>query len=432
MQISLIYGVLLIALFGGLIETLGIPSYFTAASELFIVFLFLTSSFAKGNRSGYALHLWYLVLYMLLIAICSLIVNDSGSMRAIYSLRLLLRFYFFYLAVITLDLDDNIIKRINKVILIFLILQFPVIAYKFSIYGISEQTIGAYAKTGGAVTAILPVIVLFYCAGYYFLYHSDKRYIILSIAFLIFSIVGKKRVVLFLYPAQFMAIYYYIYLKGKGVSLSRKMSAIFILAATIVVICSAILYINPTLNPEQKVGGSLDPGYAIDFAKDYTTKINPYGYSTGRYATTTRIFRTLWEEGFVKIFFGIGPGMLTDSILDPEGQRENVAMVKEQFKFRYGLTAMTRIAIEYGVMGIITFAIILICFARMTWKLYESETDPYWRAFAAGSVGFAYSTIFFFFAYGDTILWGDTIPALYFWTMAVVYTRSRSLSEKVT
>jgi hypothetical protein len=249
---------------------------------------------------------------------------------------------------------------------------------------------------------------------------------------LVYSIIGKKRVVLFLYPAQFIAIYYYIYLKGKGVSLSKKMSALFILAATIVVICSAILYINPTLNPEQKVGGSLDPGYAIDFAKDYTTKINPYGYSTGRYATTTRIFRTLWEEGFVKIFFGIGPGMLTDSILDPEGQRENVAMVKEQFKFRYGLTAMTRIAIEYGVMGIITFAIILICFARMTWKLYESETDPYWRAFAAGSVGFAYSTIFFFFAYGDTILWGDTIPALYFWTMAVVYTRSRSLSEKVT
>jgi hypothetical protein len=432
MKISLIYGVLFIALFGGLLEAVGIPSYFTVATELLIITLFLTAPLIKDGRYGYVLHLSYMFLYLLLVAIFSLVVNDSGIMGALYSLRLLFRFYLFYLAITTLELDEQTLKRINKMILIFLILQFPVIAYKFGIYGVSEQTIGAYAKTGGAVTAILPVVVLFYCAGFYYLYRPDLKYLFLSAAFLAFSIIGKKRVVLFIYPAQLMAIYYYIYLKGKGVSLSRKMSAMFMLLAAIVVISSAILYINPTLNPEQKVGGSLDPEYAIEFAKDYTTRENPFGYTTGRYATTVRIFKTLWEKGYVNLFFGIGPGMFTASILDPEGQKKNIANVKDQFKFNYGLTAMTRVAIEYGLFGTITLILIFALYARMSWKYYKSEKNPYWSAFAAGSVGFTFSTIFFFFAYSDTVLWGDTIPALYFWAMAVVYTRSNKLTGKTS
>ena len=155
MQIFLIYGILLIALFGGLIEIIGIPSYFTAASELFIALLFLTAPMAENSRRSYVIHLWFFFVYMLLIAISSMIINNSGVMSAIYSLRLLFRFYFFYLAITTLELDNENLKKINLVILIFLVLQFPVIAYKFRIYGISEQTIGAYAKTGGAVTANL-------------------------------------------------------------------------------------------------------------------------------------------------------------------------------------------------------------------------------------------------------------------------------------
>jgi len=431
MHLFLIYGVLFIALFGGLLEIIGIPSYFTAATELFIILLFLTSPIAKKDQHGYVFHLWYLFLYMFLLAVFSMVVNDSGIVSAAYSLRLLFRFYIFYLAITTLNLDDETLKRFNKVILIFLILQFPIIIYKFRIYGVSEQTIGAYAKAGGAVTAILPIIVLFFCSGYYYLYRADIKYIILSVAFLLFSIIGKKRVVLFLYPVQFIGIYYYIYLKGKGVSLSRKMSAMLTVLAAIVVISSAILYINPTLNPEQKVGGSLDPGFAIEYAKDYTTRVSPFDYTAGRYSTTVRIFTKLWEGGFTEIFFGIGPGMLTGSILDPKKQKKNIAAVKDRYKFQYGLTAMTRLAIEYGVFGIIIFVLILILLARMSWKYYKFETDPYWKAFAAGSVGFAYSTLFFFFAYGDTVLWGDTIPALYFWTMAVVYTRSRRISVKV-
>jgi hypothetical protein len=428
MKIFLIYGVLFIALFGGLIESLGVPAYFTAVTELFIILLFLTSPLTTESRRGYVTHLWYFYFYFLLIAVFSLFVNDSGIDRAIYSLRLLFRFYIFYLAITTLDLDDEIIKRINKVIIFLLILQLPVIAYNFLRYGVSERTIGAYTLVGGAVTTILPIVLIFYIAGFYFFYRNDKRYILLAVAFLLFSIIGKKRVIFFLYPAQFMAIYYFIYLKAKRIHLSRKMSTIVVVLTTIVMISSTILYLNPTLNPEQEVGGSIDPEYAIAYAKDYTTRENPFGYTTGRYATTVRIFKSLWEDGFIAIFLGLGPGKFTQSLFDPIKQRKSIDDIKNRYKFKYGLTAMTRTAIEYGIFGIFTFVLITFSYARMTLRYYRQEVDKYWKAFAAGSVGFAYATVFFFFTYGDTVLWGDTIPALYFWAMAAIYTRSKRLS----
>jgi hypothetical protein len=90
---------------------------------------------------------------------------------------------------------------------------------------------------------------------------------------------------------------------------------------------------------------------------------------------------------------------------------------------------MTRIALEYGLTGIIIFSFILLSFARMSWKYYNYEDNAYWKAFAAGSVGFAFSMIFFFFGYSHIVFFGDTMLALYFYAMAVVYTRSKQIDR---
>ena len=64
-----------------------------------------------------------------------------------------MRFYLFYLALINLGLDETMLKRINKFLFILFIIQLPAVAYRFSIYGISELTIGTYATHGGGPTA---------------------------------------------------------------------------------------------------------------------------------------------------------------------------------------------------------------------------------------------------------------------------------------
>ena len=428
----LIYAILFLALFGNSIFILGIPKYFTAGTECLIYILFLLALITLTRRFRYLPHLWYSFFFMLLITACSVALNESGALRSIYSLRLLYRFYFFYLAVIILELDDDGLKKLNTFVMLLLLMQLPIVAIKFHLYGISEKTYGAYGG-GGSLTTMLPIVVIFYLAAYYFLYQPKRWYLLAGIGFILFSLVGKKRAVFFLYPFQFLAIFYYIYLKGTAAHFSKKVGMFFLTMILIVVVSISFLYFNETLNPEGRVGGSIDIGYVFDFAEKYETNVHLYGYTTGRISTTKRVFAALWDSGLDKLLFGFGPGLITPSLFDLPEDRKNIERILfDRFKINYGWTSMTQIVFGYGILGVIAFSLIVFLMARMCWRYYKCEADPYWRAFAAGSVGFAFSMLFFFLAYNPPAFWGDTMPALYFYAMAVVYTRMQRICGHVS
>ena len=135
--------------------------------------------------------------------------------------------------------------------------------------------------------------------------------------------------------------------------------------------------------------------------------------------------------GFVNFLFGLGPGSLTPSIFDSFHNRERILSPQRTLKFKYGVTTASRLAVEYGLFGVFTYGLLIYLCACMCLKYYKCEVDPYWRAFAAGSVGFAFSMLFFFFTYGNAAFWGDTMPALYFYAMAVVYIRLQRIDGHV-
>ena len=139
------------------------------------------------------------------------------------------------------------------------------------------------------------------------------------------------------------------------------------------------------------------------------------------------ITKILWNSGLFGLLFGTGPGSTTFSRFDTHEERESIQRRYNEFQIGYGLTTMTKIALEFGVLGVVAYSLIVILLARMCWRYYSYENDPYWKAFAAGSVGFAISMLFFSFSYHWTAFWGDTLPALYFYAMAVVYTRLKEL-----
>ena len=115
-----------------------------------------------------------------------------------------------------------------------------------------------------------------------------------------------KRAVFVLYPFQFLAIYYYIYIKGKGVRFSKKVGGLILILPLIAVVSGSILYFNKTLNPEGKVGGSIDFKYALDYADEDNTGMDGYGYTFGRIATTKRVSEILWDSGLLGLPFGAG------------------------------------------------------------------------------------------------------------------------------
>lgn len=430
-QSILICGILFIALCGGLRIPLGLPSFITVLSEIFIYLLLIVSLIARSGRNIYLPHMWYCIVSIFMIAGCSIVLNEIEFFKALFSLRLLFRFYFFYVAITFLELSDENLKKINFFVAALLVFQFPVVAVKFYHYGIAERTLGAYPQIDGSLSATVPVAVLFYSAAYYLLYRPKLRYILIAIGFVVLSIVGDKRAVFFMYPLQLLAIYYYIYLKGKNVNLSKKLSAFLIVCLAVVVLSSSILYFSKTLNPEGRVGGRIDYGYALSYAEQYNVGEDGYGYTYGRISTTLRVFESLWNSGVERFLLGFGPGFNTPSLFESRIEKEQRMKQMDEFMIAYGWTPMTKIVFEYGIFGGLSYTLILLALSGMCWKYYKSEIDPYWKAFAAGSVGFSFSMLFFFFAYHSTAIWGDTLPALYFYAMAVIYTRRKRILAPV-
>ena len=190
------------------------------------------------------------------------------------------------------------------------------------------------------------------------------------------------------------------------------------------------MYLNKSFNPYKKIGGDIDLGYTLEYSKGYVMGVTASGYSFGRLSTTIRVFQILNDKGKIKLLFGVGPGVTTKPTLGNKTTRLEFEKRFDEFKIHYGLTPMNRIALEYGIIGIVIFGWMLVVFSVKSWRLYNYETDPYWKAFAAGSVGFAFYFLFLFFAYSHGVLWGDTIPPLYYYTMAVVSIRYRKLLHK--
>ena len=333
-----------------------------------------------------------------------------------------------YIAIINIDFKEAQLKKINFFILILLVLQLPVVALRFYQLGISELTTGTFAE-GGAVTTMFPIAALMYMMAYFAFYKPSIVFPILGFGFVLWSIVGKKRAVLFLYPIVFWGMYYIIYVRGKSIRYSRHIINISLISVIIIVIGLVILKFNPTLNPKRKIGGTIDLEFALNYTKKYnesTLSTNPET-PTGRITTFKKTFEKLLEGGFAIFFFGHGPGSFTKSIFGYSVD-QRLAIFEEG----YGMTPLTYLALEYGVLGLITYSFIPIAFLLMCWKYFKAEVDKYWKAYAAGSLGLSFFMIFLFVGYNYNSITGDSFPILYFYTMGAIFNRLKKIRQKKT
>lgn len=425
MAVFLIYLLFTIAFFGNFfVKNYFLPPHITLLTEAIIYFLFLYSLIASKLRlSRFHWHLCYTLLLILLISICSIAINHYYNLKFIFSLRIFWRFFIFYLVIINFGFEETDFKKINIFISALLILQLPIVALQFNMHGIAEKNFGSFFE-GGAVTTMYPITAVMYLAGYFAFFKARLIYPLLGAGFIAWSIVGMKRAVFLLYPLTFFGMYYLIYIKGMGRSLrlAKKIFYPSLIIVFIVTVSFFILKYNRTLNPEKAVGGSVDLEYAFKYHKKYTTRADYYNPSitTGRFSTFVNTFGTLKDAGFGTFLFGFGPGAFTKSIFG------NVDARLTKFELGYGITPLTYVALECGILGVIVYLIIIVTYLRMCWKYYFFETDSYWRAFAVGSLGLAFFMVFLFCAYNHNSYVGDNFPLLYFYIMGVIFVRLKT------
>jgi hypothetical protein len=364
-----------------------------------------------------------------LTAILSAFINSNYGYQAVLSLRLVIRFYFLYLAIINLDLQEEKIYTINNILIFLFILQLPTQALKFYFYGFSEDTIGTYGTHGGGLTTVIPLVALGYLIAFYCIYKKSIYYLILCGWFIAYGIIGLKLALFFLYPISFFSLYYINVIKIKGIRITRDAYRIIIIAILIIGVGAIIIKHQARTNRERTVGGSVDLSYALKSSLDYTTRSRSSNeeLALGRVATTKMTLKYLLEEGFVNFCFGYGPGVINKHV--HYTSKKKYATRVEKIAGSYGKTGAVYILSEYGIIGLILIIIIYSFFIKNCWKLYTKEKETYWKAFASGSFFFACVTFFIFITYNHLTVMGDTIVPVFFYCMAIVQNRNNALKK---
>lgn len=398
-------------------------------TEVMIYLLFIYSLCVKmsGKDRKYDFHMLYLFSSLLLVAACSIMVNEYYGFKALIGMRTVLRFYVLYLALINLDMNEKQIRIINIALILIFVAQLPASAIRFMFYGVSERTIGTYADRGGGLTTIFPILILGYMVGYYAYFKKKVSYLLLAFCYALYGLAGAKRALIFLYPFFMFVLYYIISLREMKMSVAKHLLIFVIMICVTVGFVWINLEYNTSLAFEQNrnifKGEQLREKEGVTYLLNYTVAYNKYSRLGGTVAAIDLVF----QAGFPQVFFGMGPGSLTGSRFWNEKLLVD-QRITEVRKW-YGTTGFSHIVVEYGFTGVVILILFFLALTSMCWKYYKIETEPYWKAFATGSLIFVFLVLFDFLIYSNMCLVSDTLLPVFYYAMAVIRIRSRKRSK---
>jgi hypothetical protein len=435
--ITILFYIILIIAFTGnsLVDYNIIPKSFVLLTEGSVYLLFLGSLLASGKkRKNYNLDLIVPFILFVFAAFCSAIINNALSYLAIMSLRLVVRFYFLFLAFLNMRLEEKQLTKFNKFIMYMFIIQLPTQAIKFYFYGFSEDTIGTYGTHGGGLTTVIPLVALGYFFAYYSLYKKKLLYLILCAGFIAYGIIGLKLALLFLYPVSFIILYYLNVVKEKGIRIPGDIYKVTVIALLTAVVSVVIIKNQVRTNVGRQLGGKVNLSYALKSSLRYSTemKSGDPDLAKGRIATTKMAVKFLLDDGFLTASFGYGPGIINKLRYSKKNIGYGNRTKAERIAGSYGLTGVVHIMTEYGFVGLVIIVYIYLMFVKSSWNLYKIEKSPYWKAFTSGSLFFSFVAFFIFAFYNTTTIIGGTILPVFYYCMSLVYIRKKSYSMELS
>jgi len=158
--------------------------------------------------------------------------------------------------------DSGNLFTLKNLFLTILTIQIALTVVKIFTIGMQESTVGSIAFIGGGPAAVLPVLgfILVWFDRQGNLKSRDWIYILLLI---LIGAVSFKRAILFVMPFFIFMFTYYV---------PRKLKSSYLLYA--IPLLPLLFYVgvrlNPTLNREEKMWGSFDLGYVLDYTQNYT------------------------------------------------------------------------------------------------------------------------------------------------------------------
>jgi len=388
-----------------------VPTQLTWLTE--IVLVIYTLSFFYKKKHFVRTPIDIPVLLFIISGIISAVYNGRHPFSVLLTFRLDLRFILMFYLLVSFNLSEKFYKTMIKVFLILLVIQLPTALIKYTIYGQGERAIGTYGAWGGLYSTFLPLIAISLFVSKYL--HEKPRliYLILIFGFIVFSIVGSKKGLIYFGPVLVLFILVKLIVTK---STRKKLYKAVSVSIGILVMFIPIIYFIPWLQP-----AAGNPEYLKDFVSIYELQYTQSGAPAGRIPSIVTTFADLSDDP-ARFLIGYGPGSMLKSYFKQYDTKE---MQSRPIWIGYGMTEFVQRPIEYGYLGFVLYFLMpLFVFFKMNEKFYRNIDDNYWKSISLGfaSILFSYLIIGIFYS---TILRGDLAGFIFWFFAAGIYSKGK-------
>ncbi len=371
-----VYGLLVLLFLAAALELLGLftVTFYMNIVELSIVLLFgyaVIKKKGKINCPG-----WAIIVLFVIASIVSGLVNDIHLLQVLLFLRRYVIPVLFLWFLFNTSFTEKEIQIVTALILALFLSQIPVSFGKLLLVGQSERYMGTMTIFGGSLTAAFALfgVVLFFA---FYLKERKLPYLLAVVGFFLFAMIGEKRAVFAFAPLIIISMVFFSQQRASMVTRVRQLSLG-------VVTASALLYLtvvlNPTLNPENRIGGTFDAGYLVNYTENYLFPDRAirgsthYGRGEAPIATWNLLTR---EENRIHLLVGFGAG---DLILSRfvELPDDEITRSEDLIAYRHdigygGRTGLLWTLLQIGLLG--TFFLFYFYFRLFRKAVRKGITD---------------------------------------------------------
>jgi hypothetical protein len=363
------------------------------------------------------------VVLFICLAILSHILNSSDSIIVFFNgvFRQNLKFILLFYAIVYLAPSDRVLRRLIFLFIGLELLQIPITiiqALHYTDWDFVGGTLGAASTGILALSALMVMALLFGFSQAY----RKAGFAIVALMLFIPAIVGEGKITFVLGPLMilFLLTYRLAFLRVR---------AIFSLILFFLVYGLSLVALNALLPQARSLNVLSSLSYTL---QNYERPLaNTGGIPRSRIGDLQFTFELLSVDAS-KILFGYGPGSSSRAFAEvANGSLYRRFQEHDGLYFYFSFVQLSTTSLEYGLVGLTIFLLVLWKLYRYTKRFLSSVTDQYWWAIAWGFRG-----VMLVYVAGIVYwrVWSTEILASIFWLLAgcIVVQNGRVVAPHLT
>ncbi|WP_375034447.1 hypothetical protein [Flavobacterium sp. LAR06] len=388
--------------------------------EFLVLLLFFDVFFLERKKIYRFPSLWYLSGFIF-VSISSCVLNNLEVIQLLLFFREYLPAIVFFYIIINTTFSIRQVSLLTKLIVYLYVSQIFAGLIKVVVLGsIAEEFIGTISNRGGSITTIIALLGGSYCISGYFI-TSKIKYLWGALGFIFFSLTGGKRATIAYFPLIYIVSLYFLMIKFKkeGINVGRK------LLVAVVSIC-ILFYVSarviPSLNPENKIWGTFDFTYVIEYSQEY----NSGGFvqeNIGRAEAPGYVVKLLLSGEEYNALFGFGAGHLVKSGFNIDVRDKTTDEITESlYGVGYGArTGFLQMLLQIGFLGLFFYTSIFINLFRIVVQHKKKANDGRNKHFYLLSLLILIIVLIDYYTYSfETSILG-AISISYMWFLGIVF-----------